>query len=407
MIRFLDFQETLALACSATGSFYVYSENEAADYLARLEKNRSIRAVMFETTFSLDVWSLAVRYDIVVMFPASLEELYRMILNTPAPSLIYVCREIMRMREAYEVSGYLMESDMRSIPGAIKEAVARGDIRRALELYDEIEKSHEKKRTRSGYSDTYGRSKLMKLYKKGNASVCAAVSGYPSPMLHYLLMESKSVDIVMVPGINQRVLRELKLLFEGYDQVIWVSPADTVCTRMMGDRPVRKIISRDIDDLYRKLLPALPRNLRKELHYPGRPEEWPERFLPDVPEPESRMCPGCIYRSEGIDKAHCEKLGIDVYRSGDASDHGSGNRYGPDHRLMIIGRSDEECIKKQDRTYAVKRFLCDGCGICAKECGCPAISLDSLGCDIDPAICTGCGDCEDVCFRNAIYFYVG
>ena len=43
MIRFLDFQETLALAGNATGHFFVYAEQEAHLLAARLRIQKQIR----------------------------------------------------------------------------------------------------------------------------------------------------------------------------------------------------------------------------------------------------------------------------------------------------------------------------------------------------------------------------
>jgi TPP-dependent indolepyruvate ferredoxin oxidoreductase alpha subunit len=45
---------------------------------------------------------------------------------------------------------------------------------------------------------------------------------------------------------------------------------------------------------------------------------------------------------------------------------------------------------------------CNGCGVCVKSFGCPAISLTPTTAEIDETLCQGCGVCEQVCPYNAI-----
>jgi TPP-dependent indolepyruvate ferredoxin oxidoreductase alpha subunit len=45
---------------------------------------------------------------------------------------------------------------------------------------------------------------------------------------------------------------------------------------------------------------------------------------------------------------------------------------------------------------------CNGCGLCVKYFGCPAISLTSDRAEIDQTLCYGCGFCETICPFNAI-----
>ncbi len=45
---------------------------------------------------------------------------------------------------------------------------------------------------------------------------------------------------------------------------------------------------------------------------------------------------------------------------------------------------------------------CNGCGVCVKAFGCPAISLSSERAEIDATLCYGCGVCETVCPFEAI-----
>ena len=45
---------------------------------------------------------------------------------------------------------------------------------------------------------------------------------------------------------------------------------------------------------------------------------------------------------------------------------------------------------------------CNGCGVCVKAFGCPAISLTDQRAEIDTSLCNGCGVCETVCPFDAI-----
>jgi indolepyruvate ferredoxin oxidoreductase, alpha subunit len=50
----------------------------------------------------------------------------------------------------------------------------------------------------------------------------------------------------------------------------------------------------------------------------------------------------------------------------------------------------------------INQETCDGCGVCVKLLGCPAIVKDDTAVTIDAALCTGCGLCVQVCPRRAI-----
>jgi indolepyruvate ferredoxin oxidoreductase alpha subunit len=45
---------------------------------------------------------------------------------------------------------------------------------------------------------------------------------------------------------------------------------------------------------------------------------------------------------------------------------------------------------------------CNGCGVCTKGFGCPAITLTNERAEIDTTLCYGCGVCEEVCPFEAI-----
>lgn len=59
----------------------------------------------------------------------------------------------------------------------------------------------------------------------------------------------------------------------------------------------------------------------------------------------------------------------------------------------------KETVKKQVK---IEESICNGCGICIKEIGCPAMTLNNGLIQIDETDCNGCGLCTMVCKRQAI-----
>jgi indolepyruvate ferredoxin oxidoreductase alpha subunit len=54
-------------------------------------------------------------------------------------------------------------------------------------------------------------------------------------------------------------------------------------------------------------------------------------------------------------------------------------------------------LTKPGPGYKIDGQKCNGCGICDKKLGCPAISMNAGKAGISPALCTGCGICADLC----------
>lgn len=54
-------------------------------------------------------------------------------------------------------------------------------------------------------------------------------------------------------------------------------------------------------------------------------------------------------------------------------------------------------------TYTVDQNLCNGCSLCVRVLGCPAIYIEDGKYYIDPHLCDGCDLCAQVCNHDAIY----
>jgi indolepyruvate ferredoxin oxidoreductase alpha subunit len=59
-------------------------------------------------------------------------------------------------------------------------------------------------------------------------------------------------------------------------------------------------------------------------------------------------------------------------------------------------------LDKPGEKLVIDASKCNGCGVCMKKLGCPAISPDGGKAKISPALCTGCGVCTELCKPGAI-----
>lgn len=68
---------------------------------------------------------------------------------------------------------------------------------------------------------------------------------------------------------------------------------------------------------------------------------------------------------------------------------------------VIISKRPCPLLIERGKPREVKEE-CNGCGVCVKAFGCPAITLSSEDAKIDTTLCYGCGVCETVCPFEAI-----
>jgi TPP-dependent indolepyruvate ferredoxin oxidoreductase alpha subunit len=74
-----------------------------------------------------------------------------------------------------------------------------------------------------------------------------------------------------------------------------------------------------------------------------------------------------------------------------------------DYRGPSVVISERPCPLKIPKGPVRKiQDACNGCGVCVKDFGCPAISLTADRAEIDETLCSGCGVCEKICPFDAI-----
>ena len=62
-----------------------------------------------------------------------------------------------------------------------------------------------------------------------------------------------------------------------------------------------------------------------------------------------------------------------------------------------LGQTDDQL------PFTVDQQACNGCTLCVRMLGCPAILLVGGEYVIDPDLCTGCEVCADLCQHDAIH----
>jgi TPP-dependent indolepyruvate ferredoxin oxidoreductase alpha subunit len=103
-----------------------------------------------------------------------------------------------------------------------------------------------------------------------------------------------------------------------------------------------------------------------------------------------------IAKSLGIDK-------VDVIDPYDLKKTTQVLRETIDYKGPSVIISERPCPLRIEKGPARQiQETCNGCGVCVKAFGCPAISLTATGAEIDETLCNGCGVCEQVCPFNSI-----
>jgi indolepyruvate ferredoxin oxidoreductase alpha subunit len=72
-------------------------------------------------------------------------------------------------------------------------------------------------------------------------------------------------------------------------------------------------------------------------------------------------------------------------------------------QLLAVRRKKKAGIKIPK--FEIDQSLCDRCGICLHEFGCPAIVEEKGKFRIDKDLCTGCAVCVQVCPKKAIHMW--
>ena len=81
-------------------------------------------------------------------------------------------------------------------------------------------------------------------------------------------------------------------------------------------------------------------------------------------------------------------------------------RHARDHREVAVVLVRSPCViyspAERGRPVRVVEETCVGCGVCAQELECPAISMEGDKARVEPSYCFGCGVCLYVCPVGAI-----
>ncbi len=73
------------------------------------------------------------------------------------------------------------------------------------------------------------------------------------------------------------------------------------------------------------------------------------------------------------------------------------------HIIVIKAECIQKSFKRQVQAIrCIEKEVCNNCGLCYNQYGCPAIAERENVAYIDPNLCLGCGICEEICPNNAI-----
>ncbi len=103
-----------------------------------------------------------------------------------------------------------------------------------------------------------------------------------------------------------------------------------------------------------------------------------------------------IVKAVGIDKI----ITVDPYdiAAATAAVKEMANYQGPS---VIISQRPCPLLVEKEKPFEVLE-QCNACGVCVKEFGCPAMSIEGEHAKIDTTLCNGCGVCEKICPFEAV-----
>ncbi|MDR3561020.1 MAG: thiamine pyrophosphate-dependent enzyme [Negativicutes bacterium] len=129
--------------------------------------------------------------------------------------------------------------------------------------------------------------------------------------------------------------------------------------------------------------------------HPGSPNNLQDKINP--------MEPGAVAAAMGAKVFRCNPYNVEeTVQVITAATAEKGVKVVVAEALCYLRFSREGMISFVPRNVAVNHETCNGCGICVRTFGCPAIALKDGKAVIDTSGCNGCGVCVSVCKRGAI-----
>jgi indolepyruvate ferredoxin oxidoreductase alpha subunit len=123
----------------------------------------------------------------------------------------------------------------------------------------------------------------------------------------------------------------------------------------------------------------------------------------NMSQPVNPIDPGMVAEAMGAKVFRCNPYNVDetVKVIGEATTV-SGVKVIIADALCYLKFGREGKISFAPRQVKVDTTLCNGCGLCVRTFGCPAITLEEGKAVIESSSCNGCGVCISVCKRGAM-----
>lgn len=120
-------------------------------------------------------------------------------------------------------------------------------------------------------------------------------------------------------------------------------------------------------------------------------------------QPMTPIDPGAVAAAMGAKVFHCNPYNVEeTIRVISEATAEKGVKVVVAQALCYLYFGREGKISYTPRTVAVDESVCNGCGLCVRTFGCPAISLVGNKAVIETSSCNGCGVCVSVCKKGAI-----
>jgi indolepyruvate ferredoxin oxidoreductase alpha subunit len=120
-------------------------------------------------------------------------------------------------------------------------------------------------------------------------------------------------------------------------------------------------------------------------------------------QPVAPIEPGAVAAAMGAKVFRCNPYDVaDTVRAINEATAAEGVKVVVAEALCYLKFSRDGRLSFTPRKVAVDTTVCNGCGLCVRTFGCPAIGLADGKAFIEPSGCNGCAVCVSVCKRGVI-----